>query len=83
MTHPLFVFGTLDDGEAFCVCGRPASFHIAVVPVAADYKFCGPCAVAFVLQTLKNAGVDLEEICAVFPRLSAAVDAPPESPLVM
>jgi hypothetical protein len=76
MTNPLFAVARLD-GSEFCeLCGKPAIFLITPALLNVEDKLCGSCAVAYTLQVFKNHGVELAEIREVFPKLSAAVDAP-------
>ena len=76
MNEPLLFLEKLDGGDSCRGCGAPAPFQITVGLVNEENKLCGQCAVAFVLQTFRLEGVALEEIREVFPKLSAAIDAP-------
>lgn len=75
MTRPLLSVAQID-GESYCVCGGLATFVVTPALLEIDNKFCGSCAVAYVLQYFKNNGVDLAAIWEVFPKLSAALEAP-------
>jgi len=44
--------------------------------------FCGTCGAAFIFQSVRNAGISLETLCAIFPAASKALDAPPASELI-
>lgn len=64
---------------------RPDRFLIPREPGQGFNAFCGICAIAYVLQSFKMAGVSLDEIMCAFPGASALadlMDAKPESLLV-
>lgn len=51
MTPWLFTVEKLNSPEEFCACGHLAQFLITVPPYpgARAFKFCGPCAAAYML----------------------------------
>lgn len=72
-----------DPAVAPCVCcGQEGRVFIARSEPSFGGMFCNACSLAYLLQTVKNNGVELREIQESFVKLSAALDAPVASSLV-
>lgn len=76
MIQPRFTFSQLETSEDSCMCGQRAAFRITRASLNVDDKLCGICAIAYLLQFFKNEGVELAPILEVFPKASAALEAP-------
>jgi hypothetical protein len=72
----LFFVAKLSGDEASCRCGVPAEFMICGWTTTLEDKYCGPCAAGYVLQSMKNLGVNVDRVCEQFPVLSKMLEAP-------
>jgi len=73
----LFFVAKLTGVEVSCGCGAPAELMICGWTTTPKDNYCGQCAAAYVLQYMKNLGVNVDRVCEQFPAASKVLEAPP------